>query len=129
MAVPPHEAVEQLFVIVTSPFSRDSDALPITDVKCCKAGTRQLTDGRKILGRTLALMDDSVYRSDLNFSLIANDIVRWRWQAYNRLVLTVPVEKSPMQSSRFCHTTTLQSSRITEMNRTPRPRRVLMKSA
>jgi hypothetical protein len=92
-SVPPHEAVEQLFVIVTSPFSRDSDELPITDVKCCKPGTRQITDGRKILARTLALMDDSVYRSDLNFSLIANDIVRWRWQAYLRVVLTAPVEQ------------------------------------
>lgn len=93
-SVPAHEAVEQLFVVVTSPFSRNSDELPITDASCCKPGRRQITDGRKILARTLALMDDSVYRSDLNFSLTANDIVRWRWQAYNRLLFAGPTENS-----------------------------------
>lgn len=92
-AVPPHEPVEQLFVIVTTPYSRDSDELPITDMKCCRAGTRQIMDGRKILERTLTVMSNSIYRSDLNFSLIANDIVRWRWLAYTRLVLAMPVEQ------------------------------------
>jgi predicted acylesterase/phospholipase RssA len=99
--IPPHEPVQQLFVIATTPYSRDSDELPITDVKCCRAGTRQITDGRKILERTLALMSNSIYRSDLNFSLIANDIVRWRWLAYTRVVLVMPVEQIADAKQRF----------------------------
>jgi Patatin-like phospholipase len=93
MSVPAHEPVEQLFVIVTSPYSRDSDALPMSDANCCRPGTRQISDGRKILGRTLELMDDAVYRSDLDFTLTANEIVRWRRQAYDRLVLNAPLDR------------------------------------
>jgi hypothetical protein len=92
-AMPPHEPVEQLFVIVTSPYSRNTDELPVTDGKCCGHGSHQITDGRKILGRTLVLMDDAVYRSDLEFSLTANDLLRWRWQAYTRIVLNASSEQ------------------------------------
>jgi len=99
--MPPHEPVEQLFVIVTSPYSRDSDELPIMDVKCCRNGSHQIKDGRKILSRTLALMDDAVYRSDLEFSLTANDMLRWRWQAYNRLVLNESAEELADSRQRF----------------------------
>jgi len=52
---PPHEAVQQLFVVVSSPYSRQSDLMPVQDPKCCRPGTRQVTDGRKILGRTIML--------------------------------------------------------------------------
>ena len=89
-AAPAHESVEQLFVIVTSPYSRDSDLLPVTDSKCCRPGTRQITDGRKILGRTLALMDDTAYRWDLDYLFFANDMLRWRWQAYQHVILNTP---------------------------------------
>lgn len=99
--VPPHEPIEQLFVIATTPYTRDSDELPITDAKCCRPGTRQMTDGRKILERTLAVINNSVYRSDLNFSLIANDIVRWRWQAYSRMVLGIPIDQLANAKQRF----------------------------
>jgi len=89
-AAPSHELLQQLFVIVTSPYSRDSDLLPVTDSKCCRPGSRQITDGRKILGRTLALLDDTTYRWDLDFLLFANDMLRWRWQAYSHVVLNTP---------------------------------------
>jgi hypothetical protein len=84
-AAPPHVQVQQLFVIVTSPYPRDSDFLPPMQASCCKRGHHQITDGRKILGRTLALMDDAVYRSDLDFLQFANDLLRWRRQAYEQI--------------------------------------------
>jgi predicted acylesterase/phospholipase RssA len=101
VAVPPHEKVEQLFIIVTSPYSRDSESLPLGDVKCCRTGTHQMTDGRKIVGRTLALMDDAVYRSDLDFALTANEIVAWRRQLYVRLVLGTRAEQIAETKQRF----------------------------
>jgi predicted acylesterase/phospholipase RssA len=82
-----HGAVQQLFVIVTSPYSRISDSLPLADCACNRHESRQFTDGRKIFSRALEVMDDSVYRRDLDFLLSANDELRWRWQAYQRLVL------------------------------------------
>ena len=83
-AAPPHTAIQQLFVIVTSPYPQDSDFLPPMDPSCCKRGRHQMTDGRKILGRTLALMDDAVYRSDLDFMRFANDLLRWRQRMYEQ---------------------------------------------
>jgi Patatin-like phospholipase len=88
---PPHEPLQQLFVIVTSPYSRDSDLLPVADAKCCRPGRKQITDGRKILGRTLVLLDDAAYRWDLDFLLFANDMLRWRWQAYRDMALGTSV--------------------------------------
>jgi hypothetical protein len=100
-AMPPHKPVEQLFVTATSPYSRDSDELPVTDPKSCGHGSHQITDGRKILGRTLVLMDDAIYRSDLEFSLTANDLLRWRWQAYNRIVFNASPEQLADAKQRF----------------------------
>ncbi len=89
-----HEPVQQLFVIVNSPYSRDSDRLvTVTDPKCCRRGTQQFIDGRKIFGRTLSLMADASYRWDLDFLLFANDMLRWRWQAYRSLVSNTPADR------------------------------------
>jgi len=86
-AAPPHSPVEQLFVIVTSPYARNSDSMPPMEAGCCRPGRHQITDGRKILGRTIALMDDAVYRSDLDFLYFANDLLRWRRQTYEQITL------------------------------------------
>ncbi len=94
---PPHTPIQQLFVIVTSPYPQNSDFLPPMDTSCCKKGRRQMTDGRKILGRTLALMDDAVYRSDLDFLKFANDLLRWRQRAYEQVRMNA--DQPTMQSS------------------------------
>ena len=98
---PVHEPVQQLFVIATNPYSRDSDLLPVTDPKCCRRGSRQITKGPKILGRTLELMANNSYRWDLDFLLLANDILRWCWQAYRNLVSNTPAERMAEAKRQF----------------------------
>jgi patatin-like phospholipase len=102
---PPHVPIQQLFVIVTSPYSRDSDLLPVADANCCRPGSSQITDGRKILGRTLVLLDDATYRWDLDFLLFANDLLRWRWQAYRDLTLNTSDVQLPEVRRQFLSTT------------------------
>jgi hypothetical protein len=99
--IPPHEPVQQLFVIVTSPYDHGSDQLPINDPKCCPPERHQMTDGRKILGRTLALLDDAVYRWDLDFMLFANSMLRWRSQAYHNLIVNQPAEQATEAKRQF----------------------------
>jgi predicted acylesterase/phospholipase RssA len=86
-SMPAHELIQQLFVVVTSPYSRDLESWPVLDPKCCRPGTRHISDGRKILNRTLALLDDEVYRRDIDYLLSANEALAWRWQTYQKLIL------------------------------------------
>lgn len=95
------EPVQQLFVIVTSPYSRESDLLPVADPNCCKPGKREITKGPKILRRTLALMVDANYRWDLDFLLFANDTLRWRWAAYQQVVSSTPAERLEQVKRQF----------------------------
>ncbi len=95
------EPVQQLFVIVTSPYARDSDLLPVTDPKCCKRGRHEITKGPKILRRTLALMVDASYRWELDFLLFANDTLRWRAEAYRSLLDRTPAEQQQEAKRRF----------------------------
>ena len=82
-SAPLHDHIEQLFVIVTNPYSSESDQLAISDANCCRTASEQITDGRKILTRTLAVMDDTAYRSDLDYMLFANEVLRWQWRSYS----------------------------------------------
>jgi len=93
-SAPPHEQIEQLFVVVTSPYSSESDQLAITDGKCCRTAMQQIIDGRKILARTLALMDDTAYRSDLDYMFFANEVLRWQWQIWSDTANQLPATQS-----------------------------------
>jgi predicted acylesterase/phospholipase RssA len=99
--LPAHELVQQLFVIVTSPYSRNSDYLPLADCDCDRNRPGQITDGRKVLNRTLEVMDDSTYRRDLDSLLLKNDLLRWRWHAYQRMLLNVTSEQLMETRQRF----------------------------
>ena len=83
--IPAHEKpINQLFVIMTSPYSRSSDEAPIPDPdECCQKGTRKYSDGHKILERTIALTVGVPYRWDLSFAQIANEFLGWRQEQYN----------------------------------------------
>ena len=100
-ALPAHELVQQLFVIVTSPYSRSSDYLPRSDCAGDRSCPAQITDGRKILNRTLEVMNDSTYRRDLDWMLLKNDLLRWRWHVYQRMLLNVAPEQQMETKQQF----------------------------
>lgn len=95
---PPHPRIEQLFVIVTSPYARGVDVRPPFDPKAFKRGTRQITDGRRILVRAYELLVDTVYRDDLDNMLLHNDLLRWRASETNR---TGPIPFFPVESYNY----------------------------
>jgi hypothetical protein len=78
---PPPQDVQQLFVIVTGPYSRHEDAYPIQP-NLLAPGSSQVTDGRKVLFRTLDMVLESAYRGDLNLMSTANDFLYWRQRYY-----------------------------------------------
>ena len=78
---PPPLEVEQLFVVITGPYSRHEDTYPIQQNLLAK-GTKQVTDGRKVLYRTLDIVLESAYRGDLNLMSAANDFLEWRRKYY-----------------------------------------------
>lgn len=86
--IPSHDKpINQLFVIMASPYSRSSDEAPIPDPdECCKTGTRKFSDGHKILERTIALAVGVPYRWDLSFAQIANEFLAWRQEQYRMLL-------------------------------------------
>jgi predicted patatin/cPLA2 family phospholipase len=113
--LPAHELVQQLFVIVTSPYSRNSDYLPLAD--CCDRNRPgQITDGRKVLNRTLEVMDDSTYRRDLDSLLLKNDLLRGRWHAYQQMLLQV----TPEQLMETRHQFSGSGASLESYNRDPR---------
>jgi predicted acylesterase/phospholipase RssA len=79
--VPAHPAVEQLFVIVTTPYQRNEVSLPVANASMFKRGTPYITDGRKIMSRALDLMMDTVHHSDLDGFLMSNDMLKWHSHA------------------------------------------------
>jgi predicted acylesterase/phospholipase RssA len=76
---PPHPRIEQLFVIATSPFQRHRDDLS-ADASLFKLGTRQITDGRKVMGRAIDVITNSILNADMEGMFAANDLLRWRAQ-------------------------------------------------
>lgn len=88
-----HRLVQQLFVIATNPYKRDSDTLPVTDPKSYRPDSRQITKGPKILNRTLDLTLDDSYRWDLDFLQFANDLLKWRWQMYRETLASTPPDR------------------------------------
>jgi predicted acylesterase/phospholipase RssA len=82
---PPPQAVQQLFVVVTAPFTGYVDTYPVP-AKLLSRGSQQVTDGRKILLRTVDLILESDFRDDLTLMLESNDILAWRKQTYEAAV-------------------------------------------
>jgi hypothetical protein len=74
---PPHPRIEQLFVVVTSPFDRHDDARPVFNPKAVDPRTGQIDDGRQILVRMFDLLVDTLYRDDLHDMLVYNDLLAW----------------------------------------------------
>jgi predicted acylesterase/phospholipase RssA len=79
---PPPQEVQQLFVVVTSPFTKHVDTYPVQP-KLLARGSRQVTDGRKILLRTIDLILETDFRDDLTLMFESNEILAWRKQIYD----------------------------------------------
>jgi NTE family protein len=66
--------IRELFVVLANPYDPASTSLETRETA--------ISDGRKILGRTLDVLTESPYRWDLNFALAANRMLTWRQDAY-----------------------------------------------
>jgi predicted acylesterase/phospholipase RssA len=75
---PPHPRIEQLFVVVTSPYARRDDARPIFDPDVVGPRSGRIDNGRKILVRTFDLLVDTTYQNDLDDMLTYNDLLAWQ---------------------------------------------------
>src|SRR3954470_15317694 len=79
---PPPQDVQQLFVVVTSPFTKHVDRYPV-EPKLLASGSKQVTDGRKILARTVDLILETDFREDLTLMLQSNAVLAWRKRMYD----------------------------------------------
>lgn len=95
--IPAHDGpINQLFVVMASPYSRSSDEAPIPNPdECCQKGTRQFSDGHKILERTIALSVGVPYRWDLSFAQIANEFLGWRQEQRKMFLRAAGPSKLP----------------------------------
>jgi predicted acylesterase/phospholipase RssA len=89
---PPPQNLQQLFVVVTSPFTKNVDRYP-TEPKLLDHGSKQVTDGRKILLRTIDLMLETDFRDDLTLMLESNALLAWRKRTYDAVTTTLAPEQ------------------------------------
>ena len=89
---PPPQNVQQLFVVVTSPFTKYVDRYPV-EPKLLARGSKQVTDGRKILLRTIDLILETDFREDLNLMLESNALLAWRKRTYDAVSATLTPEQ------------------------------------
>ena len=75
---PPHPQIEQLFVVVTSPYERRNDERTVFNPKAVNRRTEQIEDGRQILVRMFDLLVDTLYRDDLGDMLTYNELLAWQ---------------------------------------------------
>ena len=89
---PPPQNVQQLFVVVTSPFTKHMDHYPV-DPKLLTRGSKQVTDGRKILLRMIDLVLETDFREDLTLMLESNAVLAWRRRTYDAATAALAPEQ------------------------------------
>src|SRR5262249_53851925 len=97
---PPPQDVQQLFVVVTSPFTRNVDRYPVGP-KLLARGSKQVTDGRKILLRTIDLILETDFREDLMLMLESNAVLAWRKRTYDAMTTVLTPEQRNAFDQRF----------------------------
>ena len=68
---PPHPRIEQLFVVVTSPYAPNTE----------RKRSAPLDDGRRVLAALGNLLVDRLHRDDLDDMLLFNDLLAWNSRA------------------------------------------------
>jgi predicted acylesterase/phospholipase RssA len=96
---PPPQEVQQLFVVVTAPFT-GHDTYPVPP-KLLGSGSRQVTDGRKILLRTIDLILETDFRDDLTLMLESNAILGWRKRIYDAAIAGLGPEQRKEFDQKF----------------------------
>ena len=89
---PPPQNVQQLFVVVTAPFTKHMDIYPV-EPKLLSHGSKQVTDGRKILFRTIDLILETDFREDLTLMLDSNAVLAWRKRTYDAMMAALTPEQ------------------------------------
>jgi hypothetical protein len=97
---PPPQELQQLFVVVTGPFSKHVDTYPVPPKRVAH-GSRQVTDGRKILLHTIDLILETDYRDDLTLMLEANYLLAWRKRYYDAAAGGLEPERRQEFDQRF----------------------------
>jgi hypothetical protein len=92
--------VQQLFVVVTSPFTKNVDRYPV-EPKLLARGSKQVTDGRKILLRTIDLILETDFREDLTLMLESNALLAWRKRTYDAMTTALTPEQRTAFDVRF----------------------------
>jgi predicted acylesterase/phospholipase RssA len=78
---PPHPRIEQLFVVVTTPYTERNDLKPVADPSAVDPATGAIEDGRKVLVRMFDVVLDTMHRTDLDDMLLFNDVLVWQARA------------------------------------------------
>jgi predicted acylesterase/phospholipase RssA len=97
---PPPTNLQQLFVVVTSPFTKNIDRYP-TEPKLLAHGSKQVTDGRKVLLRTIDLILETDFREDLTLMLESNALLAWRKRTYDAVTTILTLEQRNTFDQRF----------------------------
>lgn len=97
---PPPQNVQQLFVVVTSPFTKNIDRYPV-EPKLLTHGSKQVTDGRKILLRTIDLILETDFREDLTLMLESNAALAWRKRTYDAVTAVLTPEQRKIFDLQF----------------------------
>jgi hypothetical protein len=100
VGTPPPQEVQQLFVVVTSPFTKNVDHYRV-EPKLLARGSKQVTDGRKILLRTIDLILETDFREDLTLMLESNEILAWRKRTYEAMTTALTPEQRKAFDLRF----------------------------
>jgi predicted acylesterase/phospholipase RssA len=97
---PPPQNVQQLFVVVTSPFTKNMDRYPV-EPKLLAPGSKQVTDGRKILLRTIDLILETDFREDLTLMQESNALLAWRRRTYDAATTVLTPEQRTAFDQQF----------------------------
>jgi predicted acylesterase/phospholipase RssA len=97
---PPPQDVQQLFVVVTAPFTKYQEHYPV-EPKLLARGSRQVTNGKKIMMRTVDLILETDFRDDLTLALESNAILAWRKQIYDAATLELQPEQRKHFDQKF----------------------------
>jgi hypothetical protein len=77
--VPRHEKIEQLFIVLTSPYTPGSDLLPLPDGWARQGAPAK--SAKRAVPYVISALNDNTFRDDLDLALFANNVLAWQLAA------------------------------------------------